>query len=556
MNIQFIAMPRDRVASMPAGWQTHLLRHWAVATPSCAPVAWQSPQLIILGDIFSLGPAPLDERLKAVAAEQLLRGRAPEGIWGRYVALADAGDDLRIFRDPSGAVAAYSRPDPDFPLSFSDPDTVRAAGLIRPQIDWNGLTHRLFYPQLQCRRTGWHGVFECLPGQQMIVGRSLSDTSLWTPWRHVTPKETEPSVLRDRLLSVVDALAAPGRSILLELSGGLDSSILAACLATSRANWSGSNLFTPARDGDERGHAREVAAYWQAPLIEAALEPGVVDLLAPPRLSRVIPGGLGMIAAVDELHERARSQSGAKALMSGTGGDNIFCSLRSPAPVMDAWRAQGFASAFTAARDLADLTGSSIWAAASAAKRYGRHDRDNPDRWPGSPDLLSHEARPSFESHPWLDGPTDRLPGKRAHIILLLRAHSVVQAIDRARRNEMIFPLLSQPVVETCLGVPSWRWIAKGRDRAFAREAFRDFLPEGVRARRVKGRLESWLNPAFLRQREQIREFLLDGQLSRHGVLDRQAIEQATMPGASADDRLFATLMRFVDAELWLADLG
>ncbi|MDP9085236.1 MAG: asparagine synthase-related protein [Pseudomonadota bacterium] len=509
-----------------------------------------------MGDLFPSGPAPLDERLKSVATEQLLRSRAPENVWGRYVALADAGDELRIYCDPSGAVAAYCRPDSDFPLIFSDPHSVRAAGLIRPQVDWHGLSHRLFYPQLQCRRTGWHGVFECLPGQQMVVGRSLPDTSLWTPWRHVTPLETQPSVLRDRLQSVVAALTAQGRSILLELSGGLDSSILAGCLATSRAKWSGSNLFTPARDGDERHHAREVAAYWNASLIEAALEPDSIDLLAPPRLSRVIPGGLGMIAAVDSLHERACSQTGAEALMSGTGGDNVFCSLRSAAPVVDAWRAHGFASAYAAARDLADLTGSSIWAAARAARRYDQRDRKLPQRWPGSPDLLASEARPSFDAHPWLNAPTDRLPGKRAHIILLLRAHSVVQAIDRARRNEMIFPLLSQPVVETCLGVSSWRWIAKGRDGAFAREAFRELLPAGVRARRVKGRLESWLNPPFLRQRQQIRELLMEGRLARHGLVDRLAIEQATSPGASADDRLFATLMRFVDAELWLSDLG
>ena len=57
-------------------------------------------------------------------------------------------------------------------------------------------------------------------------------------------------------LSVIPAQIG-GSDIVLRLSGGLDSSIIAACLAKAKVQFSCINFPTRARDGDERNYARE-----------------------------------------------------------------------------------------------------------------------------------------------------------------------------------------------------------------------------------------------------------------------------------------------------------
>lgn len=125
-----------------------------------------------------------------------------------------------------------------------------------------------------------------------------------------------------------------GAEWVLELSGGLDSSILASSLQRSRRPCSAATLVTPGRDADEREYARAVAEACGIELDEIPLSVSDVDLLAPCALARVSPGGFGMIAFIDRAHAAAADRNGAQAIVSGTGGDNVFCSLRSAAPVL------------------------------------------------------------------------------------------------------------------------------------------------------------------------------------------------------------------------------
>jgi hypothetical protein len=73
------------------------------------------------------------------------------------------------------------------------------------------------------------------------------------------------------------------------------------------------------------------------------------------------------------------------------------------------------------------------------------------------------------------------------------------------------FPLLSQPVVETALRIPSWLWIENGRDRAVARTAYSGFLPASVLDRRTKGGLDSYAIAMLARNRSALQPFLLEG---------------------------------------------
>lgn len=95
---------------------------------------------------------------------------------------------------------------------------------------------------------------------------------------------------------------------------------------------------------------------------------------------------------------------------------------------------------------------------------------------------------------------------------------------------EALAPLLSQPVVETCLAVPAWT-LAGDRDRSLARLAFADRLPDRIRLRRSKGHMTSVYGRMLAAGLPRLRPWLLDGVLAQQGLIDRSLAENRPYPG-------------------------
>jgi asparagine synthase (glutamine-hydrolysing) len=201
--------------------------------------------------------------------------------------------------------------------------------------------------------------------------------------------------------------------------------------------------------------------------------------------------------------------------------------------------------------DLAELGETSIWHIATRVARRMR--RPTPPLWRAQAGFLDARAiahLPSSHGHPWADVPPRQLPGKVAHVAALVRAQNHVEGHGRQRMAPMIYPLLSQPLMEACLAIPSWLWCSGGRNRAVARAAYADRLPESVIARQSKGTFDSFSARLFAANRANIRSLLLDGILGQHLPLDRGAIEAAVatpLPDGEAIVRLWS----LVDAETW-----
>jgi asparagine synthase (glutamine-hydrolysing) len=111
--------------------------------------------------------------------------------------------------------------------------------------------------------------------------------------------------------------------------------------------------------------------------------------------------------------------------------------------------------------------------------------------------------------------------------------------------------LVTQPVAEACLRVPSWLWFAPGPDRAAARQAFANMLPAQIIDRRSKGTPAAFAASLIDVYRDTLRPLLLDGQLAANGVIDsgavRTLIDDPTPPKGFA----FGRLLQLADAEAW-----
>lgn len=477
-----------------------------------------------------------------------------EHFWGAYIAIGGASGECGSFliRDPSAHIAAYRWALPGCDLYFNDFALACSVSGQSPACDWTAVAHRLRFPLLRIADTGLINITEIVPGSRICL-ETGSIVQLWSPW-HYTSGGIDPplpAALKAMLVRCTRAWASRFKRIDLELSGGLDSSIVAACL-TGTEDVQCLSYATEALEGDERRYARAVAEQFAMPLDEWIVSTDALETTAMP-MARVRPGGFGVFAAIDrELEERARAR-GADALFSGGGGDNIFCKIRSAGPVVDAIMQKHFRLAFRTAKDLAELCETNVWDAAVHTVRQWR----GRGTWSWSPSdlLLSRNARVACRGHPWLDEGARDIPGKRSHIANLTGVLPFLDGYDRAHAFPMIFPLLSQPVMELCLSIPTWHWIEGGRDRAVARDAFERVLPAAVVRRRSKGGLRSVMIPAFERDRTALAQLLCKGRLAEQGMIDRDAVAALIARPLSPLQAEYVRIFELADVELWVRSI-
>jgi asparagine synthase (glutamine-hydrolysing) len=115
----------------------------------------------------------------------------------------------------------------------------------------------------------------------------------------------------------------------------------------------------------------------------------------------------------------------------------------------------------------------------------------------------------------------------------------------------VITPLLGQPLVETCLAVPSWRWFSGSSNRGLARRAFSGDLPEAIAWRRSKGTPDSFVAEIYERHREVFRDHLLGGVLAGAHLIDAVAVEQAFSRAGVLAPKEYLRLIRLAEVELW-----
>ena len=306
----------------------------------------------IVGHIFPREDAAQRSQLAERAEAMRIRTSATRHLidhyWGSYIALVrnEAGDAFHILRDPTGAVPCYRLEKRGVTMLASDLSLFPVEVLDEARVDWSFVTQLAAYPHLRGERTGIVGIDEVIPGCCATIGSRLpTPVCFWTPWtftsaaRRLTDFEEASERLRHEIVQCVRALALPYRRILLELSGGLDSSILAAALSTAGAPCTGLNLATDDAEGDEVRYARVAAKRSGLPLVERTpLGIETVDMTRPARPKLARPGAQAWLQAWENRFvETARSEQ-CDVFFSGTGGDNVFCSLFSGAPAADLLR--------------------------------------------------------------------------------------------------------------------------------------------------------------------------------------------------------------------------
>jgi asparagine synthase (glutamine-hydrolysing) len=517
---------------------------------------------VIIGRLFTREDRP--KRVKAftdVEAAAIRRNGLPHLLshyWGGYIAIMESIEgEIQVLRDPSGALPSlYVETDNGIVIG-SDAAILHDAGFFLPEIDWHALGRYFVAYDLATQATALKGVQELLPGNVLSwTSDDLRQTPLWSPWLFTgkDKPQVSPEDLRQIVRSTLHAWASTNSSILLGVSGGLDSSILAAALRDSGTDLTCYTMVTDQAEGDERHYARQLTRYLGLELREHHYKLADIDLTrsTASHLARPMGHAFGQSRRVAE--RGMTDERNCNAQYNGIGGDNVFCSLQSTTPILDRVLYEGIGpGVFSTFADICQLTESTaVDALSMVLKRAARFDRYY--RWKPTIAFINRDIVEDWKfglHHPWMEAPSRSLPGTSVHISLIIRALSTLDSLPSQYPATQLSPLLSQPIVELCLSVPTWQWFEGGMNRSLARRAFLADLPPEILQRRSKGGPNGFVYDVISNNRPLLRELLLDGVLVEARLLDRSQLELALRSDFPANGQVHVLLSSLAEAETW-----
>lgn len=542
--------------------------------------ALQSDAGVVLGKLFVRGKAnPSSDAPAVFDASESAKISASGGrrlidrYWGRYVALlhdASVGT-TRVLRDPTGGLPCLHASVRGVEMYFSRLEDAVCMGLP-VTINWDYVAAHLCFQRLELNVTGLNEVTQVLAGEcvEHHGGRRAS-AFYWDPLRLAAENPIEdPAVavetLRRSTLDSVRAWAASYERIVHTLSGGLDSSIVLACLkdAPARPQITCVNYHSPGAAGDERAYARLMAQRAGIDLLERERK---VDVHFEPL--RHMPRAIAPVIYRYYLEnsraelELARER-GATALFSGEGGDQLFYQARAIFGAGDYLSRHGIrglgSDLFRIALDAARIDGVSVWKVLrdAIARAWLRR------RWTPTADLgqfrklLNPEVVESVKQdgrwiHPSFRGEPRAPSGKLWHAYgLSIPAVEFYDPLGILDGVERVAPLFSQPVLEACLRIPIDVLTIGGWDRAIARRAFQQALPKEIATRRSKGDPGAYVKSVLAQHLDFVRDLLLDGELVRQKLIDRAVLEATLRGGPARSASTEIEVYDCLNVEAWL----
>lgn len=584
-----------RLAQLSKSWRQEL--HAPGMQVFCAGARSDSSQVhrvadgggIVIGTLFTrnrdLSSSAPDQRLQfgphQSAAYVQSRGQwLIEHAWGDYVAFGrgrdhNGQDHKWVLKDPTGSLPCLRSIFRGVNIFYSRIGDCMDLRLLRFTVNEAFLHAHLMIGTTLQDLPALHEVSPVRRGECIEFRKSGSEWSsaskvCWNPLTFpdadelIEDPQAAARAMRNVIKAATASLASQHPSLLLRLSGGLDSSIVAGCLKhapTSR--FTAYTYFTPNARSDERPWARLAAQHSGCEHIEWPLSPTEMNvrlgLQLPPSLE---PSPLLSFIQRSTVEQELASRTQARGVFNGDGGDSGFCADSVPYAVQEFLSNHGPApGAFRLASQVALLTQKSTWSVLSTGIRRALTGETSTMREHilsasqlVSPDLRQDANLTETVSHPWFKDlrrvPWGRI--RRLGTLVALPEYYNVAAPPDADVPEIVSPLYSQPVMEILLRIPIYTHFHQGRDRGLARMAFAEDLPEPIRRRLWKDRAPGFHDRLLEHQREFFRETLLDGVLARQGLLNRALLEEVLSASPSKNTVFPGEIFRHLDSELWV----
>lgn len=522
---ELIALDRILSALITTGWRRALKvggLEVLLGPEAAMPVVQVQRGHILIGRWSGEGQPLAGLISLARSATSVARAAVRSGAGAYVLAWQDDDGRLALLRDPSGALDCVWWRFGGVRLAANQPP--RVADALLPDnlaIDWETLAEIAQSPGLLSDRLALRGLRAVIPGDLALIGSMEETNPIWRPgdlYRPAQGWDDDPAALVRTVDEAVRRAVEPHDRVLGEVSGGLDSAIVSTSLAAIGQQQRGRfiNYYGDWREGDERPYA--FAAAERAGLRLQAIRKPVAAITAAslePLGWGVRPALHGVDVAYDRDVARRMKRHRSTALLTGQGGDAVFFQAPDPQIVIDRRRREGW-------RGIRPH----YW---SEVGRWTRHSA-----WTIAGLALKPPQRSlgQLRRHAWLADTDGLPPAKYGQILRLANCQLFWSDCLRARAGELLHPLLTQPVMEHCLSIPSDRLVLGVRDRGLARQAFASRLPASIVQRRDKGDLSQFYGHVIRQSLPEIRRLLMDGVLASHRLLDPVELARELTPDA------------------------
>jgi len=581
-----------RLKASPSQWHEALDRAGLrvlcsdIRPGSLEPHALAGNAGVVLGALFArksdleddtpAQPCGLDEGRTAAIVDSRGEWLVRNG-WGNYVAfIADPliGTTL-VVKDACGSLPCFSTNYRGITVVFSAIADCIELGSMPLTVNRRFIERRLHSGEMTQQFDALNEVTqirrgECVEFSPLQQPALISRRFLWNPIDFVRTQAPldDParaaSALRSTLRSCTSTLASCHESVLLRLSGGLDSSIVLACLqqAPRRPRLLAYTQYTPKGPMDPRPWARMALGDSACEHIElestaAGIRLGSILEMAP----TVEPFSTLMCLVTAAQEQTLTASRAATATFTGDGGDCAFGSFCiGEAPTAYLRRRGPRLAVVRLAAESASILGQTTWQALHRALRMWLTGRSLTNLA-----SLNHEARKLVTQevvrecettpavHPWLVGLQHAPWEPISKLGMLLGTPDLYagQAQPSAAGPEIVAPIYAQPLIELVLRIPADVLFTGGQDRGLARRAFRGDVAQPILNRLWKDRAGDFHDEIIRRNLDWLREIFLDGVLVGEGLLDKTAVERALAPGLVKDAVFPGELLRHLDTEIW-----
>jgi asparagine synthase (glutamine-hydrolysing) len=507
------------------------------------------------------------------------RGRALIAhYWGNYVAiLADEQTrSVLILKDPTGSLPCFVTSRRGISIAFSCLQDCLDIGGFSFTVNWSYVEARLASNGTDVSHGSLHEVSQVYRGECLEIstkGAPSGTRQLY--WKPVSFSERANALddvdaaaqaLRACVRSACHTLAGCHTNILIRLSGGLDSSIVAGCLkhVASKPTITSYTHFSPYGRSDERRWARLSARNTGFSHVECACDPAITSLESALQMAACVePPSAASCVALGEMELDLAEQHPYTAVFSGDGGDSGFGAEAVRHVVDDFLRLRGLSfSAVGLAAAVALRTDALTWRVLTDSllrKFRGSTMTDFRGRFLNKQSLAvkplqSKGLCAKTFPHPWF-GEHEDVPW---HVIRRVGALICTpEFYDPMRKSNSvapldIAPLYSQPVVELSLRIPLHFHFDQGVERGLARKAFAGDVPMPILRRLWKDRSPGAFEAHAHGNRALLKEIVLDGFLAKSGLIDRATIAAILEGDFSKGGYFVGELFALLDLELWI----
>ena len=554
------------------------LFHAPLGGRSAAALVLPAGKGAVLGTLFpknlNVSPRNWEPVIEELYAEEIFRSsgrRLMEDYWGGYVAFLAGCDGTvhYVLRDCSGRIPCYLVELGDTTIVAGNIDDLSGLELPIFSINTRFLAGFIYNAELAQRECALNEVKELLAGECLeLRAGERKQFALWDPrgiCRESRLEDFDAAARQVRAVTqaCVDFWASKYDRIAYQLSGGLDSSAILGCLRLSEYLPQVTCVHFESRGAGESevAYARLAAG---AAGFELVVQPGYSQhsayderILRLPRAPKPSVAHLGT-AVESELRNAVPSQTRAEAIWDGQGGDQLFFQVRSAFSAVDFVFQHGPGGAFSRhIRDAARLSRSSYWGILRKSLGLGvlRLGWRPENEYRRGVTFLNPEVVPAniadYIWQPWSKDSSDLPPGKRWQIGLLACLIHRHRPLPGLRYADEHHPLLSQPLLELCLRIPTYTLLRGGIDRALERAAFRDCVPEPIIRRENKGSIGTAFMSKIRESLPFIRDLLLDGVLVQERIIVRSSLEAHLAGNRPMNPQVLWPFLSCMAAEVW-----